>query len=198
MVGAFVGTGWASRWAGRIHANLAPEGIRADCPLEPDRTAEPWEPSMYKRLFVIAAALWLVTAVAAVALFVHGFTVPGSDGRTEIRLTVAERDFVLGEMRTMLSTVQGVIDGLAATDNAAIAKAAAGGGMAIETGVPLTLMAKLPLEFKQQGLAMHTGFDEIAAAAARGESAPALTRRLAGQINLCLGCHQSFRFNPTP
>lgn len=153
---------------------------------------------MYKRLFFAAAALWLLTLAAAGMLFVRGQTVPGSDGRTAIRLTVAERDFVLAEMRSMLGAVQGTAEAVAAGDAAAAAKAAGAGGIAFEHDVPVSLMAKLPLEFKQQGMAMHAGFDEIAAAASRGETAQALTARLAAQLNLCLGCHQSFRFDPLP
>ena len=153
---------------------------------------------MYKRLFAAAVLLWLLTLAAAATLFFHGLTAPGSDGRTAIRLSVSERDFVLAEMRAMLGAVQGTAEAIAAGDGAAAAKAASAGGIAFEHDVPLPLMAKLPLDFKQQGMAMHTGFDEIAAAAARGEPAPALTGRLAGQLNLCLGCHQSFRLDPAP
>ena len=153
---------------------------------------------MYKRLFIAAIALWLVTVATAATLFVRGQTAPGGDGRTAILLTVAERDFVLAEMRAMLGAVQGVAEAIAAGDTAAAAKAAGAAGISFEHSVPMTLMGKLPLEFKRQGMAMHAGFDEIAAAAAKGEAAPALTARLAGQLNLCLGCHQSFRFDPAP
>ena len=151
---------------------------------------------MYKRLFFVAIALWLVTIAVAATLFLRGVTAPGSDGRTAVTLTVAERDFVLGEMRTMLGAIQGTLEGLGVGDAAAAAKAAASGGIAFEHDVPPSLMAKLPLEYKLQGMAMHTGFDEIAAAARKGEAVPALTGRLAGQLNLCLGCHQSYRFDP--
>ena len=151
---------------------------------------------MYKRLFLASLLLWLAVVVAAGVLFVRGTTAPGSDGRTAIRLSLSERDFVLGEMRTMLGAVQGVAEGIAANDLTAVSRAASGSGIAFERGVPVTLMGRLPLEFKQQGMAMHAGFDEIAAAAAKGESGQALTGRLAGQLNLCLGCHQSYRFDP--
>ncbi len=153
---------------------------------------------MYKRLFFVAIGLWLVTLSVVATLFLRGITTPGSDGRTAISLTTSERDFVLGEMRGMLGAVQGVIEGIAANNASAVAKAASSGGLAIEAGVPVTLMAKLPLDFKHQGMAMHTGFDELAAAATRGESSALLTARLAEHINLCIGCHQSFRFNQTP
>ena len=69
---------------------------------------------MYKRLFLASLLLWLAAAGAAGVLFVRGTTAPGSDGRTAIRLSLSERDFVLGEMRTMLGAVQGVAEGIAA------------------------------------------------------------------------------------
>ncbi|MEI6557318.1 MAG: hypothetical protein WCO00_02845 [Rhodospirillaceae bacterium] len=153
---------------------------------------------MYKRFFIATLALWLVTVVAAATLFVRGSTAPGSDGRTAVVLAAAERDFILGEMRGMLGAVQEITGALASGDRTGVARAATAVGMTVDHGVPVALMAKLPLEFKQQGMAMHAGFDEIAAAARRGDAVPALTGRLADQLSLCLGCHQSFRFSPSP
>ena len=153
---------------------------------------------MYKRLFLVAITLWLLTVGGAALLFLQGTTTAGSDGRTAIRLATDERDFVLAEMRAMLTAIQGVTEGLAAGDAAAVARAAATGGIASEHGVPPALMGKLPLSFKEQGMAMHAGFDEIAAAAGRHEAMPALTDHLATQLTRCIACHQTYRFDPTP
>lgn len=56
-------------------------------------------------------------------------------------------------------------------------------------------MARLPMDFKQAGMAMHRGFDEIAEAADRGESAKKLNARLGDQLDLCVGCHQTYRID---
>jgi cytochrome c556 len=148
------------------------------------------------KLAVAALALWAITAIGAAVLFIRGNTAPATDGRTAILLMPAERDFVLAEMRGMLTATQEIAEA-AATGNsakAALAARAAGGNAA--GAVPMNLMAKLPMEFKQAGMAMHAGFDDLAAAAERGTSSPALVGRLAAQLSACVGCHQSYRIDP--
>ncbi len=151
---------------------------------------------MTRKLALFALALWAVTALGLGLVFVRGNTQPGSDGRTAVLLAPAERDFVLGEMRHVLGAVQAITEALAKGDTAQAARAARAAGGDAVAGVPPSLLAKLPLDFKQAGLAMHAGFDGIADAADKGADKDALTQQLAEQLNLCLGCHQSFRIDP--
>lgn len=150
---------------------------------------------MSKKLAIAAIGLWAVTVIGAGVLFVRGRTAPASDGRTAILLAPAEREFVLGEMRNMLAAIQQITEALASADPAKAAAAARMGGVHATAGAPIGLMAKLPLDFKQAGMAMHSGFDDIAKAADRGESPSALGGRLATQIGACVGCHQSYRID---
>jgi cytochrome c556 len=60
----------------------------------------------------------------------------------------------------------------------------------------MTLMAKLPMEFKQTGMAMHAGFGELADAIDKGDPIPSLYARLGNQLNACVGCHETFRVDP--
>lgn len=153
---------------------------------------------MKNRLSIIAIVLWLATLAGAAVLFVRGRTAPAPDGRTAILLPRADRDLVLAEMRNLLEAVQKVTMAIAAADRAEIAAAARTGGLGAAKGVPLDLMARLPLGFKQAGMAMHGGFDEIATAADHGESFKDLNSRLGDQIGLCVGCHQTYRIDPAP
>ena len=150
---------------------------------------------MTHRLAIAALVLWVVTVAGAGFVFVRGRTAPASDGRTAVLLAPADRDFVLAEMRALLEVTQNITAALAEDDRAKIAVAARSGGRGTVKGVPLGLMARLPLDFKQAGMAMHGGFDEIAAAADRGESMKQLNARLADQLNLCVGCHQAYRID---
>jgi hypothetical protein len=145
---------------------------------------------------VIAIALWLVTAAVAAVFFVRGQTQITPDGRTAILLAPAERDLVLGEMRGVLASVQGVIEAVNAGDTKRVAKAARDSGMAAAADVSPVLMAKLPLDFKELGLGMHRRFDELAAAAESGASREQVLGALGAQLSTCVGCHAGYRLDP--
>jgi hypothetical protein len=149
------------------------------------------------RVAATAVLLWVVTAVAAGFLFFKGATTSSADGRTTIHLSAAERDFVLVEMRGMLKSVQGVIAALADGDRVKASTAARAASNHDGQAPPLTLMAKLPIEFKQSGMAMHAGFGELADAIDKSEPASALYARLANELSACVGCHETYRIEPT-
>lgn len=142
----------------------------------------------------VAIGLWLVTAVAAATLFVRGQTETALDGREAIQLTDAERTLVLGEMRTLLTAVEGIVTALPDGDMATVAEAARTGGMGTAEGVPPALMLKLPLEFKELGMSVHEGFDAIAVAAREGETQEMILDRLSDTLQRCVTCHASYRF----
>jgi hypothetical protein len=146
-----------------------------------------------RTLAIAAIALWAATAATGAFLFVRGQTTLASDGRTAVLLDSGERDLVLMEMRTLLTSVQGIVSGLARDQRADVRKAAAGGGMAIAQEVPPGLMAKLPLEFKQLGMEVHRDFDAIAAGIDQGETTDMTLARLEEQLGRCVGCHAAYR-----
>jgi len=152
---------------------------------------------MTRNLAIAAIALWIVSALAAGVMFVRGVGETGTDGRTVVRLAPVERDFVLSEMRGMLIAVQDISAALAKADPEAAARAARAAGGDSVGGVPVSLMTKLPLEFKQNGMAMHGSFDEFSTAANRGENQRQLTGRLSALLGGCVACHQAFRIDPT-
>jgi len=63
------------------------------------------------KIALVALLLWVVTLAAFAWFFIHGSTSAGSDGRTAIVLQPAERDLVLSEMRGLLSSTQGILEG---------------------------------------------------------------------------------------
>jgi hypothetical protein len=144
-------------------------------------------------LSITAIVLWVVTAGVAAWFFVAGRTMPASDGRQAIVLSADEKNLVLAEMRTMLSSVQGVVDGIASKDMKRIAQAARQSGSAAAAQVPASLMAKLPLGFKQLGHGAHQGFDEIVVGAESGEPVDLLLVRLGERLNNCVACHATYR-----
>lgn len=141
----------------------------------------------------IVAALLLVIAAMAWRFIVAGSIAPAEDGRTAILLDPGERALVLREMRGFVAGVERISDALARQDMKAVADAARGMGMERAHDAPASLMGKLPLEFKRLALGTHRAFDAIAAEAeAGGEPGPALAQ-LAGVLQKCVECHDSYQ-----
>lgn len=144
-------------------------------------------------LAISALGLWLATIAAAVFMFVEGQTAKGTDGRTAIILNQEEKDLVLTEMRTMLGSVQGVVAGLSEENLNRVRESAKASGMAIAGAVPPSLMAKLPFEFKQMGMGVHRGFDEISVAVEQQETPDMILMRLGEQVSSCVACHATYQ-----
>ena len=134
-----------------------------------------------------------VIAVMAYTFLVAGKTVPADDRRTAIVLEPAERSLVLTEMRGFLIAVQAITEAVTRNDAKAIAAAARPMGMAAAGGVPATLAAKLPLEFKQLGHSVHEDFDRIALdIEAMGDVKHAHTQ-LSETLKKCVACHALYQ-----
>ena len=134
-----------------------------------------------------------VIAVMAYTFLVAGKTVPADDRRTAIVLEPAERSLVLTEMRGFLIAVQAITEAVTRNDAKAIAAAARPMGMAAAGGVPATLAAKLPLEFKQLGHGVHEDFDRLALDVdALGDVKHAHTQ-LSETLKKCVACHALYQ-----
>ena len=137
--------------------------------------------------------LALILAFLGYQFIVVGQTQPSADGRSAILLSPGERDLVLAEMRTFLQSVQRITQALTTDDMDEVAGAAREVGAAAADGVPVSLMAKLPIGFKTLGLSTHRAFDQLALDAEQlGDPAHSLSQLAALQSN-CVGCHAAFR-----
>jgi cytochrome c556 len=152
---------------------------------------------MKRSICLIAILLWLMTLAVGTWLFVRGWTRPGSDGRAEILLAPAERDQILAEMRLLLKTVDGILRGLgdAEIDRRVLAMIAREAGMGMAADVEPTIMAKLPLPFKQLGMSIHKDMDVLADAIAEGATAQEIVRRLSDMTARCTACHEMYRLS---
>lgn len=143
-----------------------------------------------KYLSIFAILLWLAGAAIVGSLYYGGKTETTSDGRQAVILSVAERDFVLGEMRQMLASVQEIIEAVADDDMASVKESALAMGSAEVRNVPKSLMLKLPKDFKSMGKLTHLEFDNLAALSNQG--GPAALAKLGDLLGNCVGCHESF------
>lgn len=152
---------------------------------------------MKRGLCLVALVLWMTTLAVAGWFFIKGWTAEGSDGRTEILLAAAERDQILAEMRQLLKAVDGVVRGLgeAQPNRQAMESAARSAGMEMAADVEPTLMAKLPLPFKQLGMSIHQDMDGLADAIVQNETPQQLLTRLSSMTARCTACHDMYQFS---
>ena len=59
---------------------------------------------------------------------------------------------------------------------------------------PMTLIAKLPLEFKTLGMSIHRSFDELALEADTMGDGGIILGKLGAILNTCTTCHASYKF----
>ena len=135
-----------------------------------------------------------VAAMAAM-VFIKGNTTVSDDGRSAIHMNASERDLVLAEMRGFLEGVEGILDAVVGDDMAAVSATARKVGMGNVEGVPVSLMAKLPLEFKSLGMATHTAFDDLAVEAEDMGDREVVLQKLGSLLGNCTSCHAGYRID---
>jgi len=119
--------------------------------------------------------------------FIRGNITSGTDSRTAVVLKSSEREFILAEMRGLLSATQGIMDAANQGDLQRIIKISKSVGMESAADVNPALMAKLPLEFKMLGMSVHHDMDQIAEAAEKGTRAPEIQKMLSGTLSALRG-----------
>lgn len=150
---------------------------------------------MCKICWSLVILLVLVTGGMAYKFIIQGSVEQGSDGRSAIQLSPAEKDMVLAEMRAFLQAVQSITVGLSSNDMENVVKSARSVGMAAQQGVPGSLVGKLPLAFKKLGFDTHTKFDTLALNAEQfGDPADTL-KELSILMENCVGCHAGYRLD---
>ena len=151
--------------------------------------------STCKICWSLSALLLIAIAAMGYMFLVRGSVVESDDGRTAIRLNAGERDLVLMEMRTFLESIQGITAALAENDMKAVSDNARKVGMANANEVPVTLMGKLPLEFKTLGLSTHEAFDALAMEATDMGDANVVLSKLGELMINCTSCHAGYRID---
>ncbi|WP_206609524.1 cytochrome c [Thiohalobacter thiocyanaticus] len=138
--------------------------------------------------------MFLVLTGGMAYLFVYqGSVRPAADGRTAIVLEPGERALILAEMRAFVESVQQITTGLSQEDMETVVEAARKSGRAAQQQVPVPLMGKLPLAFKQLGLDTHQQFDQLALDAEQlGDPAHSL-QQLGRLMQNCVACHAAYR-----
>ncbi len=117
-----------------------------------------------------------------------------ADNRINLHLTEIERADFLSEMRQMLTSIQGIISGIAEEDIEKIIKSARYSGNRMARATPTSIKEKTPQAFKEIGGPTHMMFEEMVIRA-ETDDMQTLTE-LTGQImQQCLSCHAIFKVN---
>ncbi|MDH5572648.1 MAG: hypothetical protein OEY89_12860 [Gammaproteobacteria bacterium] len=151
---------------------------------------------MCKTCWTLVLVLSIAVAGMAYKFIIAGDAILSSDGRQAIQLSDSERNLVLTEMRTFLSSAQAITLALTTEDMGQVAKAARIVGAAAQQAVPGSLIGKLPLEFKKLGFDTHQKFDQLALDAEQLGDREYTMKQLAELMNNCVACHATYRFEP--
>ncbi len=114
--------------------------------------------------------------------------------RQTIKLTAAEREAVLAEMRGFLESTEKIVKALSEGNMSLAVKAARASGLAAGANMPKTLGPKLPLEFRKLGSDTHRKFDGLALDAEELEDSGHSLAQLGVLLGNCVSCHATFRF----
>ncbi len=144
---------------------------------------------MHRRLILILAALFLGAFASSVDA---GDT---SDTRESVQRTDTEKDFILDQMRLLLTSIVEVEDGLGTGDMDKVAREAASRGRKANVNLarPPGLAARESEAWKSMFASVRGGFDAIADKAAAGAPASEINRMLADTMRNCVACHQTYR-----
>lgn len=146
---------------------------------------------MKQRSLALAALLGLNLGAAHAQDPHH--PMPGHDGRAVLELAPGERAMILEEMRLFLDGVQKMTAALGKQDMPAAAQAARALGQAMVHEVPPALRAKLPMEFRQLGFAVHREFDQIALDAESLKDVSHSLGQLSATLQKCVSCHTVYQ-----
>lgn len=148
---------------------------------------------MKSKLGLTSLVLWILTVGLFAFFFVRGTTSVSTDQRRSVNLSPVEKDLVLGEMRTMLKAINGMLGALSNGDLDKAAEASTSAGMAMAVDTNPILMAKLPLDFKELGMGTHKAFDDLSSEIKNGATLPQILVKMHQITNNCIACHETNR-----
>ena len=137
-----------------------------------------------KKILAIALSFITMTTTAAAAEV---------DKRRVLPLAEHQRNHVLTEMRALLSGTRNILDALSREDMTAVASQARSLGIGMVHKGEDHLLAVLPKEFMQLGMATHKDFDKIAADAESLKDPRHTLRQLSESMKKCSACHESYQ-----
>ena len=151
--------------------------------------------SMMKNAMLNAARFLVICQTVIVPPLLLSAPALAEDEREPAVRTAAEREFVLGQMRLFLGSIQTILTAAAGGDMKTIATEAAARGRkgTPASSIPPTMKAKETAGWTSLMGGVRSGFDSVADAAASGATPQDITGRVGEVMRNCVACHQSYR-----
>ena len=146
-----------------------------------------------RNLSILALALWVITILALVVLFIRGNVVSSSDERIAIELKEAEKQIIAREMRSFLVTLMKINEVIAQDQLDQVADLAVKNGMAEVEMVPPPILAKLPLDFKKGGMEVHKKFDHLVELSKNKAGRVEMQNQVSAIMAGCIACHAAYK-----
>ena len=152
---------------------------------------------MQKKIISVLLLISIALNVGLIYQFFHKGekVVPAKDGRSEIKMTPENREYVMAEMRGFLESVQKINEGIAKNDPKIIEKVGQESGSYKVDGVPKGLVKSLPLGFKKMGFETHELFDVMAKMAKENYDRQQTQEKLNQLLNNCVACHKTYKIS---
>ncbi|CAA6819556.1 MAG: Unknown protein [uncultured Thiotrichaceae bacterium] len=140
-----------------------------------------------KYLISLAISLFLLISASA-----FSNEPEAEDTRISLDLTKSEKVLFLTEMRQMLVSIQGILQGIGEDDRALIIKSAQYSGNRMARATPESIKKKTPSEFKELGGPTHMMFEELVIRA-EDDDLESLTLLTSEILKNCVACHSQFK-----
>lgn len=147
----------------------------------------------YKIPFMTLLSFNIIAISAFGWFFINGTKQRGVDERTSIILSTDEKDYILYEMRGLLEAIGEIVTALSEGEFAKVSSAARLVGSEHMGGEPISLVAKLPIEFKKLGMETHELFALLAVEAEDMRDQDVILDQLGNIINNCTTCHSAYQ-----
>lgn len=140
------------------------------------------------------SVLALLVATSALSGYLPAYAEDFTDTRQVVNLLPAERVWMLGEMRTNLSTISAILTALS-SGNAAQARNAAldRGTVRLNDPERKKISEKVPDGWKPLSKNIHQGFDSIAESLGTGAPQSQTLSQLGKLMQNCVTCHAAYR-----
>jgi hypothetical protein len=134
----------------------------------------------------------LIVGLLTVCMQTHAAQQAQADPRYNLGLQGADKVQFLAEMRQMLASIQGVLEGIAEEDREKIKAAARYSGNRMARATPDSVRSRLPQGFREIGGPTHLMFEELVIRADTDEMED-LVEFASDLMKQCLACHARYR-----
>jgi hypothetical protein len=117
-----------------------------------------------------------------------------AETRERVALAQMERDKILAEMREMMVSLNGILEGIASDDIDKIERSARTSGKLMAERRDPQILSGLPENYRQLVSRTHQSFDKLAEMMKPGKAADEALSGLVEITRSCVACHRSYRF----